>query len=79
MQSSLFEVLQVIPSLFSIKILHTDNSDLTFFTGLQNSTHNDPTDLLIISQAITNKFYLVSADKNFAYYQEKYGLKLITP
>lgn len=39
--------------------------------------HNDPTDHVIISQAITEKIPLISSDQKFKKY-EKQGLKLIS-
>ena len=39
--------------------------------------HNDPTDQIIISQAITEKIQLISSDQKFKKY-EKQGLKLIS-
>ena len=40
-------------------------------------THNDPSDRLIISQAITENLTLISSDTQFRKYR-KYGLDLIT-
>ena len=40
------------------------------------ATHKDPFDHLLIAQAIAEKLILVSADRNFPYYQEQ-GLQLL--
>ena len=43
---------------------------------ISNKAHDDPFDRLLISQAISEKFTLISADKKFPYYTNL-GLKLL--
>ncbi len=64
---------------YNVTILPIQKEHLTTFAGLHfnsNHGHNDPSDFLIISQAITNKMPLISSDTLFPFYR-KQGLELI--
>ncbi len=60
-----------------IKILDVDNRHLTTLNTLTYpNTHKDPFDHLIVSQAITEKLCLISADTKMKYYTRQ-GLELL--
>lgn len=62
---------------YGIRLLTVKPKHLKQLYNLQTpSTHKDPFDHLLICQAITDKLILISADRNFPYYQAQ-GLLLL--
>ena len=64
---------------FGVNILPIRREHLLTLSSLvinEAQEHNDPSDHIIISQAITEHLTLVSADKKFPFYQSQ-GLKLV--
>lgn len=62
---------------FGITILEIDNQHIVTLNQLRClKNHNDPFDHIIISQAITDRLCLISADGKMPYY-EKQGLDLL--
>ncbi|MDR0798795.1 MAG: type II toxin-antitoxin system VapC family toxin [Dysgonamonadaceae bacterium] len=60
---------------FSVKYISKEHSQ-TFSNLATVEGHNDPSDRLIISQALTEKLTLVSSDRKFPKYR-KFGLNFI--
>jgi len=59
-----------------IEVRHVNDSHIKTFYGLEFAPdHRDPFDLMIISQAITEKLTLISSDTDFPFYT-KQGLYL---
>jgi len=70
-------IIQIIEKHLGIKILEINNRHLITFSQLTYpKTHKDPFDHVIISQAITDKLCLISADSKMRYYK-KQGLELL--
>lgn len=64
---------------FGVNILPIRREHLLTLSSLvinEAQEHNDPSDHIIISQAITEHLTLVSADKKFPFYQSQ-GLELV--
>ncbi|MFD2937250.1 type II toxin-antitoxin system VapC family toxin [Spirosoma flavum] len=62
---------------YSIRLLTVKPKHLKQLYTLQTpATHKDPFDHLLICQAIAEKLTMISADRNFPYYQEQ-GLILL--
>lgn len=62
---------------YGIRLLTVKPKHLQKLYALQTpATHKDPFDHLLISQAIADKLTLISADRNFPYYQAQ-GLSLL--
>lgn len=64
---------------YFITILPVDNEVMKTYSTLdinEADNHNDPSDHVIISQAITLKLPLISSDHKFSFYK-KQGLELI--
>jgi len=64
----------IVPSIESanIKILPVTNEHLMAFARLTvTAKHNDPNDQIIISQAITEKYTLISSDQKFESYTKQ--------
>lgn len=56
---------------FNITILHTKNEHFDTYAKLEKvKNHNDPTDRIIISQAMTEKLTLISSDTKFKEYKQ---------
>jgi len=63
--------------ILGFKVKYVSKEHLRTFTKLDLvEDHNDPSDRLIIAQAITEKIPLISSDKKFPKYR-KQGLDLI--
>ena len=70
------DIFEYIDSLgYTIKYIKKEHLK-TFFNLPVEKTHNDPSDRLIIAQAITEKIPLISSDTEFPLYR-KHGLDLI--
>jgi len=70
------DIFEYIDSLgYTIKYIKKEHLK-TFFNLPIEKTHNDPSDRLIISQAITEKIPVISSDTAFPLYR-KHGLDLI--
>jgi PIN domain nuclease of toxin-antitoxin system len=70
------DIFEYIDSLgYTIKYIKKEHLKTLFNLPLEK-THNDPSDRLIISQAITEKIALISSDTEFPLYR-KYELDLI--
>lgn len=64
---------------YFITVLPVDNEVMKTYSSLninENENHNDPSDHVIISQAITLKIPLISSDRKFAFY-ERQGLDFV--
>jgi PIN domain nuclease of toxin-antitoxin system len=73
------ELLVSVEKDFGISILTLKKEHLHTYAKLQVNTsqdHKDPSDHIIISQAITDKITLISSDQKFAFYQKQH-LKFI--
>ena len=69
-------ILQMIDKHWGIEILNIENRHLITLSKLDYpEAHKDPFDHLLISQAITDKICLISADKKMKYYTTQ-GLEL---
>ncbi len=74
-----FELINAIENEFYINIIPLKKEHLQTYAKLQtdeNHGHKDPSDHIIISQAITEKIPLISSDLRFGFY-EKQGLDFI--
>jgi PIN domain nuclease of toxin-antitoxin system len=72
-----FEIFHFIEKVLYWKVKYVREEHLRTLAGLQLvEGHNDPSDRLIIAQAITEKLTLISSDAKFPKYR-KYGLDLI--
>ncbi|MDR2562892.1 MAG: type II toxin-antitoxin system VapC family toxin [Prevotellaceae bacterium] len=71
------DLFDLIENILGFTIKYVDKSHLRTFARLDLvEGHNDPSDRLIISQALTEKLTLVSSDAKFPKYR-KYGLNFI--
>ena len=71
------EVFDIIENEFALQVKYVTKEHLQTLSKLKTvEGHNDPSDRLIISQAITEKIPLISSDKKFPKYT-KMGLELI--
>jgi len=71
------EVFDLIENEFALHVKFVTKEHLQTLSKLKTvEGHNDPSDRLIISQAITEKIPLISSDKKFPKYT-KFGLDLI--
>ena len=73
------EVIESIERDYDIRIVQVDMEVMRTMAKLEINvaeSHNDPSDHIIISQAITMKHPLISSDEKFPYYT-KQGLELI--
>ena len=76
---SSIEMVEAIQKDYGIRILLTDMEVMRTMAKLtinEAEQHNDPSDHLIISQAITMKLPLISSDRKFSFYKSQ-GLDLI--
>ena len=72
-------IISAIENDFGINILPVTREHIITFSKLtinSNQGHKDPSDHIIISQAITERMPLISSDSRFPFY-EKQGLTLI--
>ena len=77
--SSPLELIESIESDYGIRIIQTDMEVMRTMAKLEINTiedHNDPSDHIIISQAMTMKLPLISSDHKFPWYRTL-GLELI--
>ena len=68
------QMIEAIENEFGIKILPIKKEHLLTYARLEINkaqNHNDPSDYIIISQAITEKMPLNSSDKKFQYYTKQ--------
>jgi len=73
----LFDVFDLIENRLGFNTKYVAKEHLRTFTNLEKvEGHNDPSDRLIISQAITENIPLISSDAKFPKYR-KQGLQLI--
>ena len=73
----LLDVFDLIENTFDLKVKYVAKEHLSTFSKLSLvQGHNDPSDRLIISQALTEKMPLISSDTKFPGYR-KHGLDLI--
>ncbi len=73
------DMVNAIENEYYIKILPLGQEHMQTYADLTTNKaegHNDPSDHVIISHAITNKMPLVSSDRRFSFYR-KQGLELI--
>ena len=71
------EVFDIVENEFELQVKYVTKEHLQTLSKLETvEGHNDPSDRLIISQAITEKIPLISSDKKFPKYT-KFGLDLI--
>jgi PIN domain nuclease of toxin-antitoxin system len=71
------DVFDLIESKFDVKVKYVTEEHLRTLAKLETvENHNDPSDRLIISQAITEKITLISSDIKFPKYL-KFGLDFI--
>ena len=71
------EVFDLIENIFGLEVKYVTKEHLRTFAKLALvEGHNDPSDRLIISQALTEKVLLISSDTKFPKYR-KQGLDLI--
>ena len=71
------DVFDLIENEFGLQVKYITKKHLETLSKLKTvEGHNDPSDRLIISQAITEKIPLISSDKKFPKYT-KFGLDLI--
>ena len=76
---SVRELIESIESDYGIRIIQTDMEVMRTMAKLEINTiedHNDPSDHIIISQAMTMKLPLISSDHKFPWYRTL-GLELI--
>jgi len=74
----LLDVFDLVENTLDFKVKYVTKEHLRTFTKLDLvEGHNDPSDRLIIAQAITEKIPLISSDKKFPKYR-KQGLDLIS-
>ena len=72
-QISTHDIFDFIENILGFTVKYVDKSHLRTFAGLEPvEGHNDPSDRLIISQALTEKMPLVSSDTQFPKYR-KFG------
>ena len=73
----LLNIFDLIENIFGLNIKYVAKEHLNTFAKLDLvEGHNDPSDRLIISQALTEKIPLISSDTKFPKYR-KQGLDLI--
>ena len=73
----MLDVFDLIENEFALHVKYVTKEHLQTLSKLKTvEGHNDPSDRLIISQAITEKIPLISSDKKFPKYT-KFGLDLI--
>src|SRR5660398_165434 len=68
------QMIEAIEHEFGIKILTIKKEHLFTYARLEINTaqdHKDPSDHIIISQAITEKMPLISSDKKFQFYTKQ--------
>jgi PIN domain nuclease of toxin-antitoxin system len=66
------DIINVIESEYNIAIKYTKKEHLMTFASLDRvENHNDPSDRLIIAQAITEKLPLISSDRKFEHYRKQ--------
>lgn len=73
------EMVRAIEEVFYIQILFVKKEHLLTYSRLRQYTqrgHNDPSDHIIISHAITEGLTLISSDMRFPHYRRQ-GLKLL--
>ena len=71
------DVFDLIENILGFNVKYVEKSHLRTLAKIETvENHNDPSDRLIISQAITEKMPLISSDTKFPKYR-KYGLDLI--
>ena len=71
------DVFDLIENEFGLQVKYITKKHLETLSKLKTvEGHNDPSDRLIISQAITEKIPLISSDKKFPKYT-KFGLDLM--
>jgi PIN domain nuclease of toxin-antitoxin system len=72
------DLLDLIENTFELNIKYVAKEHLRTLSNLDLvEGHNDPSDRLIISQALTERMTLISGDTKFPKYR-KHGLELIT-
>ena len=74
-----YEMVRAITEDFYVTVLPVDNEVMKTYSELEINhaeSHNDPSDHVIISHAITNKMPLISSDRKFEFYK-KQGLDLV--
>ena len=71
------DVFDLIENIFGLQVKYVTKEHLRTFAKLDRiEGHNDPSDRLIIAQALTEKMPVISSDKKFPKYR-KMGLELI--
>jgi PIN domain nuclease of toxin-antitoxin system len=73
------DVVEAIERDFNIRIVNMDMNTMRTMAKLEINTaeeHNDPSDHVIIAQAITMRMPLISSDRKFPFYRSQ-GLDLI--
>ncbi|MBQ8655545.1 MAG: type II toxin-antitoxin system VapC family toxin [Prevotella sp.] len=73
------ELIRSIEDEYGFRVLYLHKEHYETYASLQINEaqdHNDPSDHLIISHAITNRMPLISADTRFPFYESQ-GLELI--
>lgn len=73
------DMVKSIESEFYIQILPLKKEHMITYARLEINeaqNHKDPSDHVIISQALTEHIYLISSDRKFTFYTEQ-GLKLV--
>ena len=74
---NMHDIFDIIENILGFTVKYVEKSHLRTFAELEPvDGHNDPSDRLIISQALTEKLPLVSNDTKFPKYR-KYGLDFI--
>jgi PIN domain nuclease of toxin-antitoxin system len=77
LQVSLIELMDKTQKDYGIKIIPVEKHHIIEYSRLTiKPDHNDPFDHMIISQAIADKYTLISSDHNFSFYC-KQGLSLL--
>jgi PIN domain nuclease of toxin-antitoxin system len=66
------DIIETIENEFGFTIKYVNKEHLQTFASLDNvENHNDPSDRLIIAQAITEKLPLISSDRKFEHYRKQ--------
>jgi PIN domain nuclease of toxin-antitoxin system len=66
------DIIESIENEWNINIKYTKKEHLMTFASLDRvENHNDPSDRLIIAQAITEKLPLISSDRKFEHYRKQ--------
>jgi PIN domain nuclease of toxin-antitoxin system len=74
---SIDELMTITQKQYSIHLISFEKNHIIEYSRLTlKPGHGDPFDHMIISQAIANKYTLISADRNFSFYR-KQGLLLL--